>query len=116
MADQTKSILIVEDEEPLLKALDDILTDEGFQTLKAVDGKEALKSALENKPNLILLDILLPKMDGMEVLKKLRQDKWGKHAEIILLTNLSDSQHIADALEYGVRTYLLKSEINIDTV
>jgi DNA-binding response OmpR family regulator len=116
MPAEQKAILIVEDEEPLLKALDDILSDQGYKTLKAKDGKQGLESALANKPDLILLDILLPKLNGMELLKKLRKDKWGKTARVVLLSNLSDSQHIADALDLGVRTYLLKSEINIDNV
>ena len=75
-----KKILIVEDEEIMLKALVEKFSSEGFEVVQAIDGEEGLKKALCEKPDIILLDILLPKMDGMAVLKKLREDTWGKHA------------------------------------
>ena len=90
MSEQKKKILIVEDERPILEPLVDKFTREGFEISVAHDGEEGLKSALEKHPDLIILDIVMPKMDGMTMLKKLREDDtWGRHARVILLTNLS---------------------------
>ena len=78
MTQQNKKILIVEDEEDMLRALVDELGHEGFETLEAKNGKEGLSIALKERPDLILLDILMPEMDGMAVMKHLRGDVWGK--------------------------------------
>ncbi len=85
-----KKVLIVEvvdDEAPERSALRDKLTQSGFSILEAKDGEEGLKIALREHPDVILLDIVMPKMDGMVVLHKLRQDEWGKKASVIILTN-----------------------------
>ena len=85
-----KKILVVEDEISLRKALADKFRREGFAVLEAKDGEEGLAVALKEQPHIILLDIVLPKMDGMTMLKKLRQENaWGKSVPVILLTNLS---------------------------
>jgi DNA-binding response OmpR family regulator len=109
-----KKILIVEDEYALLSALAENFIREGFEVIKAKDGEEGLASALEMKPDLILLDILMPKMDGFTVLKKLRQDEWGKHVPVIILTNLSSPANISESLESttteGFQEYLIKSD------
>jgi len=112
----SKTILIVEDEVSLRHALRDKLTHEGFSVSEAKNGAEGLKSALRDKPDLILLDIIMPKMDGMTMLKKLRIDKWGKDAKVIILTNLSDSQKVADAMAQGSYDYLVKSDWKIEDV
>ncbi|MGA2417676.1 MAG: response regulator [Candidatus Staskawiczbacteria bacterium] len=113
-----KKILIVEDDPILLSTLADNLTKEGFEIIKAGDGEEGLASALSAKPDLILLDILLPKMDGLTMLKKLRQDEWGKHAPVIILTNLSSPTDISKALEVmdGLGEYLIKTDWKIEDV
>ncbi|MDP3973689.1 MAG: response regulator [Candidatus Daviesbacteria bacterium] len=77
----------MEDEAPVLNALSNKLTNEGFSVLEARDGEEGLKIALREHPDLILLDNVLPKMDGMSVMHKIREDVWGKKASIIILTN-----------------------------
>lgn len=114
-----KKILIVEDEEIMLKALVEKFTNEGFEVIKAVDGEDGLGVALQEKPDLILLDILLPKMDGIEVLKKLREDDWGKSAKIILLTNVADTARVAEGAQYNtseVYEYLIKTDWTLDEV
>lgn len=116
-----KKILIVEDEEIMLKALVEKFSAEGFEVVKAIDGEEGLKKALHEKPDIILLDILLPKMDGMAVLKKLREDAWGKYAKVILLTNVSDAETVAMGAEFGtgggeVYEYLVKTDWTLDEV
>ena len=111
-----KTILIVEDETALLRALSDKFTREGFTVLKAGDGMEGLTLAIRKHPDLILLDVILPKCDGIETLKALRADEWGKNAEVILLTNLDESDKIAAAMSFGAREYLVKSEWRIEDV
>lgn len=104
-----KKILIIEDDAIMLSTLTDNLTAEGFEIIKAGDGKEGLATALREHPDLILLDILLPVMDGITMLKKLREDVWGKDAKVIMLTNLSDNENVAEAMAYGSYDYLVKS-------
>jgi len=109
MASQHK-ILVVEDEEVLLGVLKDRLKNEGFDVLTARDGEQGLKMALEHQPDLILLDILMPKMGGITMLKNLRATPAGKDTHVIILTNVSDSKLVHEALTYGVRDFLVKSD------
>lgn len=111
-----KRILIVEDELPLLNVLRDKFVREGFSVLEATDGKQGLESALAEHPDLILLDIILPVMDGVTMLKKLHADDWGKDARVIMLTNLSDNKSVADALALGSHDFLVKSDWKIEDV
>ena len=111
-----KTILIVEDEKPVRYPLRDKLTWEGFTVFEAEDGQEGLKKALELHPDIILLDIVMPKLDGLTVLKKLRLDAWGKDAIVILLTNLGDIDKIASAAESGVADYLVKADWKLEDV
>lgn len=110
MSLEPKTILIVEDETPLRSALQEKFTREGFSVLEARDGEEGLNTALEKHPDIILLDIIMPKMDGLTVLKKLQEDSSGKDIPVILLTNLSDDQKVAEAIKEGVYEYLVKSD------
>ncbi len=110
-----KKILIVEDDQMLLDTLSELFTSEGFDVIKASDGKQGLEVALANHPDIMLLDVLMPVMDGMTVMKNLRQDAWGKKVPVIVLTNLNPND---EALEAIVRDqpayYLIKSNIKID--
>ncbi|TAL19412.1 response regulator [Patescibacteria group bacterium] len=112
----SKTILVVEDELSVSKVLKDKLSRAGFRMLTAANGAEGLRSALRHHPDLILLDIIMPVMDGMTMLKKLRQDKWGKKAEIIILTNLSDTKDVADALRAGAYDYLVKANWSLESL
>ena len=113
-----KKILIVEDEQDLCEALIDKLGREGFLPRGAKDGEEGLELALKEHPDLILLDIVMPKMDGMTMFKKLREDKWGKNVPVILLTNLSatDEKLIKAMVENEPAYYLVKSDWKINDV
>ncbi|MFH1170936.1 MAG: response regulator [bacterium] len=106
----SKTILIVEDEKPLRDALRYTFEAEGFEIITAGDGEEGLAKALKRKPDCILLDIIMPKMDGMTMLKKLRENVWGKGAKVIALTNLSDWPYNKQAVEHNVLEYLVKSD------
>lgn len=77
MTEKPKRILIVEDEIPMLKALVDKFSRAGFETLEAKNGIEGLAVALKEHPDLVLLDLVMPKMDGVKMMEKLREDSWG---------------------------------------
>lgn len=109
-------ILIVEDDQLLSAAFSDIFEREGHSVLTARDGQTALDLALAEHPDVILLDILLPKMSGMVTLKKLRQDNWGKTAEVIIFTNISDPEAPKQVKEYGVDAYFLKADMSREQV
>ena len=105
------SILIVEDESALLGILADKFRREGFLAITAEDGTEGLKAALKHKPDLIILDLIMPSMDGLQMLKKLRENKWGQNVEVLILSNLSDAEINDDKVEY-----LVKSNWGLDDV
>lgn len=86
------------------------LKKEGFEVSQAMDGEEGLAKARKEHPDLILLDIILPKMNGLEVLEKLRQDKWGMGAKILILTNLSDGEHVLKAIQGKAYDFLVKAD------
>ncbi len=118
MITQTKkqTILIVEDDIPELNALRDKLINEGFSTFEAKNGEEGLGVALLQHPDLILLDIVMPVMDGITMLKKLREDEWGKGVKVIILTNLSDVEKVSEAIMQGSHDYLVKSDWKLEDV
>ena len=109
-------ILFVEDEPTLQKELNEILTQEGFEILAAVDGEEGLEVAKKEKPGLILLDLILPKKDGFEVLKELKADEDMKNIPVIVLTNLEGMGDVEKALELGATTYLVKANYELEDV
>ena len=113
---EKKKILIVEDDALILDTLTQRFQEEGFYVTGVVDGDRALSVAFEEHPDVILLDIVIPGLDGMEVLNSLRKDEWGKKVPIILLTNLSDSGRVAEAVSYGVYDYLVKSDWKLDSL
>jgi len=113
---KNKKILLIEDEATLQKALNEVLVGEGYQVLLATDGQKGLELVQEEKPDLILLDIILPKMDGFEVLKKVKKDDAISQIPIIILTNLSDVNDIQKALDLGATTYLVKADFHLEDV
>ena len=117
--ENNKKILIVEDERSLSQALVNKLTLEGFATLIAKNGEEGLDVALREHPDMILLDIVMPVMDGMTMLKKLRREsEWGKTAKVIILTNLTsaDEQRNRDITETEPHYYLVKTDWTIEDI
>jgi DNA-binding response OmpR family regulator len=111
-----KKLLIIEDELPLLKIMMTELKAE-MQVIGATNGKEGLAIALREKPDLILLDILIPKMNGLELLSKLREDSWGRTAPVVILTNTERRpEHAHAAFENGVFEYLSKSRWTLSTL
>ena len=106
---KTKRILLVEDDEFLAELYATKLNLEGFEVSLAVDGEKGLKMTGEEMPDLVLLDIILPKMDGFEVLKQLKADAKTKPIPVILLTNLSQKDEVKKGLELGAIDYLIKA-------
>lgn len=112
-----KTVLIVDDEIPTLMALHDKFAREGFAIIEAKDGQEGLHVALEKHPDIILLDIIMPIMDGITMLKQLRESgEWGKNANVIILTNLNDEEAVSEAIAQGTYEYLVKTDWNIEDV
>lgn len=104
-----KKILLVEDDEFLAELYATKLNLEGFEVTLAVDGEKGLKLAKETNPDLVLLDIILPKMDGFEVLKGIKADASLKNTPVILLTNLSQKDEVKRGLDLGANDYLIKA-------
>jgi DNA-binding response OmpR family regulator len=102
-------VLIVEDDSFLLNIYSNQLETEGFKVFMAEDGDKGLKMAKKEKPNLILLDILLPGKDGFEVLKELKSSKDTKNIAVLLLTNLSQKADLEKGLLLGANDYLIKA-------
>ena len=111
-----KKILFVEDEPNLQKAIGELLKQEGFQFFEALDGVQGLEVAKEEKPDLILLDLILPKKDGFEVLKELKADSKLKSIPVIILSNLEGTGDVEKALELGATTYLVKANYELSDV
>ncbi|MCK5211821.1 response regulator [Candidatus Parcubacteria bacterium] len=109
-----KKILVVEDVSFLQNAIKMVLEDAGYDVLTASDGLAGLNAATTKKPDLILLDIMMPKMDGMTMLKKLRQHPAGKRVPVIILTNLSSEEKLIEANKEGVTDYFIKSDWEIE--
>lgn len=114
--DQKKKILIVEDDGPLRKVLKDKIAHEDFSVLTAKDGGEGLKTAIKEKPDLILLDVIMPKMNGIKMLKKLRGNIWGKTVPVLLLSNDDDPEHIRETLKDNATDYLIKSDWKLEDI
>ena len=111
-----KTILFIEDESAIHKTFSDALEKEEFTIISALDGEIGLRLAKEKRPDLVLLDLVLPKMDGFEVLKALKADEATKDIPVIVLTNLEQMEDIQKAIDLGARTYLVKSNYDLQEV
>lgn len=117
LMEQRKKILIVEDEEPLLKVMSAGLSNKEFDVITARDGEEGLEKAKSEKPNLILLDLFMPKMDGITMLRKVRElGEWGQNVKVIILTNLEEREKLTAAVENRVYDYMIKTNWNLSDI
>lgn len=107
------AILIIEDECDLQDALATALTAEGFTVAQAYDGEEGLEKAESLKPNLILLDISLPKIDGLEVLRSLKKSEQGRDIKVVIMTALDDFEKMAEVMDAGGDAYVVKTQISL---
>ncbi len=111
-----KTILFIEDESALQKTFGEILSQEGYEIIPALDGEIGLEMAKTKKPELILLDLILPKIHGFEVLKRLKEDAETKEIPVIILTNLEGIGDVDKAIELGATTYLVKARYTLTEV
>ncbi len=109
-------ILIVEDESALYSALKDKFEREGYEVTVAVDGQAGLQKALSNRPDIVLLDIFMPVKSGMIMIDDMKKNESLKDVPIVLLTNLTNPNLMKQAIEKGVKDYLIKSDWKIDDI
>ncbi len=114
-----KKILLIDDDVFFVRTLGDALLSKGYTVARAENGEEGLKKVEEDCPDLILLDLRMPKMDGFEFLKNL-QEKNKEHSSfpvpIFIVSNMADTENISSGLEYGVKGYIVKANETVDTI
>ncbi|MFA6436650.1 MAG: response regulator [Candidatus Paceibacterota bacterium] len=116
MEDKKIHLLVVEDDEFLVKMYESGLTKEGFDVTTAGNGEEGLQKAGEIKPDLILLDLIMPKMDGFTCLEKLKEDNAIKRIPVVILSNLGQDSDIKRGMEMGAEGYLIKTDFTVKQV
>src|SRR3989338_4483124 len=114
--DDKKTIVIVEDDAALNKALSQMLEEEGFAVASAVDGETGLRLIEEKKPDLVVLDIVLPRKSGFEVMEELASKDGLKSIPVVVLTNLESSNDVNRMLELGVKSFLVKTNYSLEEV
>lgn len=111
-----KKILLVDDDMFIRDLYEELLRDEGYEMTTAKDGQEGLDKIRAGKFDLILLDVMMPKIDGLNLLKQLTSEEKQNNGPVILLTNLANDPMIKQAMESGAKNYLLKSDITPDVL
>ena len=113
MAEPTRRILLAEDDRFLRKAAETALKRQGFTVLAAVDGEEALRMARAESPDLVLLDLIMPKLQGFEVLRALKADAATAAIPVIILSNLGQDSDVKQAMEAGAAGYFVKANLSL---
>lgn len=113
---QSGTVLIVDDDAILRELYKTAFTSAGVSVLTASSGAEGAELALAHHPDAILMDILMPEMNGHEAVSRIRRDDWGKTAKIIYLTNLSDAENVVNAVEHGSDAYIVKANTDVKEV
>ncbi len=116
MDGQKKKILLVEDDVFMVELLAKDLERAGFEVITATTGSEGIKKFEENKPNLILLDILLPDQNGFDVLRRLRRDPEGRATKVMILSNIAEGSDKEEAKQLGVIEYLVKANYTLPEI
>lgn len=109
-------VLLVEDDDFLRKICKTKMEREGFNVSVAINGKEALKKIIEGDPQIVLLDIILPIMDGFEVLKRVKEDSSKSSVPIIMLTNLGQESEIEKGFKLGAEDYIVKAHLTVGEI
>jgi len=112
--EKKKKILIIEDEDAIRTALADVLKKDGFEVLSAPDGLAGRDTALKEHPDLIVLDVIMPKLHGIEVYSTIRGDDWGSNVKIIFLTNVGTDIKVQEAAEHPQTQLVVKNLSNLD--
>ena len=114
-----KKILIIDDDKIFSKIMKDglIAGSQGkYDVFVAFDGVEGFETATREKPDLVMLDVLMPKLNGLEFLQKMRAEEWGKDIPVIMETQLSDLEKMSEGIALGVRGYIIKSDYSIEAI
>ncbi len=111
-----KTILFIEDETALQKTLSEVLRQEDYKVISSLDGEGGLNLAKLEKPDLILLDLILPKMNGFDVLANLKASPETKKIPVIVMTNLENLENVEKAIEAGAMTYLCKAQYSLTEI
>ena len=111
-----KKILFIEDEQALQTTFKDVLGNKDYKVISAFDGEEGLKLTQEENPDLILLDLILPRKEGIEVLREIKENEEIKDIPVIVLTNLEDLKNVEKALNLGAKNYLVKANYTLEEV
>jgi len=109
-------IVFIEDEPMLQKTLSDFLRQHGHTTAAAFDGESGLALIRREKPALVVLDLILPRLHGLEVLERMQHDDTLRDIPAIVLTNLDSSESVERAIELGVKAYLVKTDYTLDGI
>jgi DNA-binding response OmpR family regulator len=109
MANLGRKILVIEDDLFLRRIINKKLLKEGYSVIEAIDGEKGLKAVKEEKPDLVLLDLVLPEMDGFEILDKIKKDPAVSKIPVIVLSNLGEKNDIERGLKTGAADYLVKA-------
>ena len=112
----SKKILIIDDDKTFQKVMSDKLKSLNYEITSAMDGEEGLKMALEGKPDLVLLDIKMPKLDGIDFLKALKAKKDVDPISVLITSNLGTVEQISEGIALGVKGYIIKSNESLDTI
>ncbi|MBI1984944.1 MAG: response regulator [Candidatus Wildermuthbacteria bacterium] len=105
-----QKILVIEDDKFLRDLLLQKLAKEGYESLEALDGTQGLKKIQEEKPNLVVLDLILPGMDGFEVLRLAKENQETAHIPLLVLSNLGEREDVERALKLGAADFMVKSQ------
>lgn len=111
-----KKILVAEDDYLLMQVYESKLSAEGYQLIKAMDGEEASMKVKMEKPDLVLLDLIMPGKNGYEVLEEMKSNDYLKSIPVIILSNLGQDTDVERGMEIGASEYLIKSNISIDEI
>jgi DNA-binding response OmpR family regulator len=113
MKQSPKSILIIDDDEALRVAMVSAVEKAGYAVVQAANGQDGIAVALAERPDLIVLDILMPKMDGRETLREIRSREETSDIPVILLTSVSDLSYVAETTTYENVDYLVKTDVSL---
>jgi DNA-binding response OmpR family regulator len=113
MPEGAKRILLAEDDRFLRRAAEARLRQQGFEVLTATDGEEALRVARAERPDLVLLDVVMPRLQGFDVLKALKRDAVTARIPVIVLSNLGQERDVEQAIALGAEAYLVKAHLSL---
>ena len=116
MNGETRRILVAEDDRFLRKAAEMALKRQGYTVLTAADGEEALRAARSVLPDLILLDLIMPKLNGFDVLQALKKDAPTAHIPVIILSNLGQDRDVQQAMDAGATAYFIKTDLSLQAL